>query len=98
MIYVAHPYSDDPVGNMAKVENILKVMTILHPENTYISPLHTFSWQANIATWEQSMGNCLDLMQRCDGVYFSKGWQGSRGCRAELEVCKKIGMRYEVEE
>lgn len=33
------------------------------------------------------------IMSKCDAVYFAEGWQDTRGCRLEYEICKKYGMR-----
>lgn len=98
MIYVAHPYTDDPVGNMAKVELKLKELQIRHPAETFISPLHTFSWQAEISTWEQIMTDCINLLKKCDKVYFCKGFEKSKGCIQELNFCGCAGIPFEVEE
>jgi len=43
----------------------------------------------------------MELMARCDVVYFDVGWEESAGCRAEFDLAKKLGIpfvRYDVDD
>ena len=37
------------------------------------------------------MGRDVEALLRCDAVYFARGWQTSRGCRAELALAQIYG-------
>ena len=33
-------------------------------------------------------------MGQADIVYFAKGWENSRGCKAEKYICDNYGVKY----
>lgn len=40
------------------------------------------------------LGEAIQKMAYCDGVYFGKGWSKARGCLIEMEVCVKYDIPY----
>lgn len=38
------------------------------------------------------LGNAIHKLAEADGVYFTKGWKYSRGCKIEHECCKLYGL------
>lgn len=46
------------------------------------------------------LAKSLELMSRCDTVYFCRGWEEARGCRIEHEAAREYGLKiiYEVTE
>jgi hypothetical protein len=38
------------------------------------------------------MGEDIKLLLRCQAIYMSKGWEKSKGCRAEHELAKIYGL------
>lgn len=38
------------------------------------------------------LARSLDVMSKCDAVYFAKGWENARGCRIEHEAAKAYGL------
>lgn len=42
--------------------------------------------------YREAMRRDLRLLLDCDGVALMEGWEGSRGCRAEVAVAEAIGI------
>lgn len=40
----------------------------------------------------------IDILSRCDAVYFCKGWRGARGCRVERKIAEDYGLTIFDEE
>jgi hypothetical protein len=38
------------------------------------------------------LSKALEVMSKCDAVYFCKGWDTARGCKIEHEVAKNYGL------
>lgn len=37
-------------------------------------------------SYKEAMGKCIEALLDCDAICLCKGWDKSRGCRAELQV------------
>lgn len=44
------------------------------------------------------LAKLIEVMSKCDAVYFCKGWEKARGCKIEHEIAKNYGLAiiYEV--
>lgn len=87
-IYISHPYGGNE-ENKARVEEIIKDLVERYPQNTYISPIHTFSFMYDSVPYEQGLDMCIELLKICDIVYVYGDWETSKGCVAEVEYCKR---------
>ncbi len=38
------------------------------------------------------LAKALEVMSKCDAVYFADGWENARGCRIEHEAAKAYGL------
>ena len=38
------------------------------------------------------LAKSLEVMSKCDAVYFCKGWEKARGCKIEHEIAKDYGL------
>lgn len=38
------------------------------------------------------LAKSLDVMSKCDAVYFVKGWETAKGCKIEHEIAKTYGL------
>jgi len=83
LIYISHPYGNNP-ENIKKVEEIIHRLVKEHPENTYISPIHCFGFMYNSVSYEAGLEMCLNLLDRCEKMMVFGNWQDSRGCNAEI--------------
>ena len=91
IIYVAHPFSNDPKGNMAKIDKIMKELTAKNPNDCFISPLHNFSYDKN-AIEADILPKCLELLSRCGELWIFGDYKSSSGCRAELAYAKYLSI------
>lgn len=43
------------------------------------------------------MGACVKALLECDGIFLCKGWQESKGCKAELQIALAYDMEIMLE-
>jgi hypothetical protein len=60
-----------------------------HILDSYFSDLNTNNIK-NVGLYYLSKS--LEVMSKCDAVYFCKGWEVARGCKIEHEVAKNYGL------
>lgn len=94
-IYISHPYGGKE-ENKIKVENIIRQLTEICPQDTFISPIHTFGFMYNDVNYETGLGWCLDLLEGCHKMYVFGDWKQSRGCTAEVLYCEMHMIPYEI--
>ena len=41
----------------------------------------------------EAMGLCIEALLTCDAILIDRGFENSKGCRAELQVAKIYGLR-----
>jgi len=90
-IYVAHPFSNDPKGNMAKIEEIMKELTAKNPRDCFISPLHNFSYDQK-AKEADILPKCLNLLSQCAELWVFGDYAKSTGCRAEIAYARYLSI------
>lgn len=95
LIYVAHPYGGKQT-NKDDVEGIIRKLISEHPENVYISPIHTFGFLYNEVDYGKGMLMCLRLLDKCDKMLLCGEWQTSNGCDMEIEECMMANIPFEV--
>jgi len=91
-IYVAHPYSGDPEGNMKKIDEIMKELTAKNPNDCFISPLHNFSYDEG-SSEAQILARCFKLISSCDEIWVYGNFEISVGCRAEMAFATFLGIK-----
>jgi len=90
-IYVAHPFSNDPAGNMAKIDKIMKELTAKNPNDCFISPLHNFSFDKT-STETQILSRCFMLISQCAELWVFGDYTKSTGCRAEMAFARYLSI------
>lgn len=95
LVYISHPYGGKE-ENMKKVEEIIHGLIKEHPENTYISPIHCFSFAYTAYPYEQGLEMCLILLSKCDKMLVFSDWKSSRGCTAEVLFAEMHMIPYEI--
>lgn len=87
MVFISHPYKNDPKGNKKRVDTICRELEerdgILP-----ISPLHLFSFMENDNKREEILQVYFGLIDIYDEVWI---YGDSEGCRMELEYARSIG-------
>lgn len=69
------------------------VTALLNQEDTIVvdSIIQSFDTVGNTPLW--CLAKSLEIMSKCDVVYFMPGWENARGCRIEHECCKEYGIK-----
>lgn len=47
--------------------------------------------------YNEAMGKCVESLLECDVIYLCKGWQDSKGCKAELQIAIVYGKEVITE-
>ena len=95
LIYISHPLTGNPAGNRESARIITAYLSRDCGFNNYIfiNPLDLFMGQSLSAHSDAAvLSQAIEVMRKCDGVIFCKGWQKSRGCRMEHYVAYKAGL------
>ena len=90
LVYVAHPYINDPEGNMKKIKKVMRWLRKQFPQICFISPLHNFSYAQDDDEEEEILSSCLELLSRCDYLYMFGDYENSTGCKKEIELAQKL--------
>jgi hypothetical protein len=93
VIYIAHPFQGKAT-NVEKAEKIILELIEKYPDYTFYSPLHATGFFYFKKTYEEGMKDCIEMLSRCDEVWFCKGWQNSKGCNIEMNWCKEHGKLF----
>ena len=84
LIYCSHKFGGK-MENAKAVELKIKRLQLADPENTYVSPIHTFGFMYDTVSYEDGIGMCLDLLSKCDMMIVLS--EMSKGVRAEIKYC-----------
>ena len=94
LIYCSHEYGGK-VENFERVEKIVHDLQIKDPENTYISPLHAFSFlKYGDLGFEEEMELCLDLLTVCDELLVCSKISEGVSMEIDLAIKCKMPVRY----
>ena len=67
----------------------------------FVNTLFTDEWYNPANMQERGVVNIplcflvksLENMSHCDAVYFAKGWEHARGCKAEHDIAQAYGLK-----
>ena len=88
LIYCAHKYGGNQL-NKISVEKTIRYLQTNDPDNTYISPIHTFGYIYYDVSYDKGMELCLSLLAKCDALLVLS--EESEGVRLEIEYAKRNG-------
>lgn len=100
-IYISIPISGhDPEEQRAKAERFAKDIDAI-----YHDPINPFDvsappeWLNDKEKYAYYMGEDIKELLLCDAVYFSRGWEQSKGCRLEHAAAEIYGLKifYELD-
>lgn len=87
LIYIAHPYTDNPSENLEDAKRIKRTLQSIYPNDCFVSPLDEFSDYVDLE-YTTVLALCFKLLSKCDSIVFCKNWKQSQGCRAEMAFAK----------
>lgn len=93
LVYISHPYTGKETANRKAAEEIAAGLSRLHPDIVFVNPLNAFRHmkKAKIG-YEETIAQCLALLEKCDGVIMAGNWKDSYGCGKERGHAKAKGM------
>ena len=99
LIFLSHPFADDPIANKQRVEFIAKEIKDANPEAIILSPLHSFSYFDDDSMRDAIMNECYYMIDRADVCVFVQ-YDGfmSKGQSDEILYAEMLGKDIEVEE
>lgn len=99
LIFLSHPFADDPIANKQRVDFIAKEIRAANPEALILSPLHSFSYFETDDMRDAIMYECYEMIKRVDICVFIQ-YDGflSSGQSDEIIYAEEIGKDIEVEE
>jgi hypothetical protein len=99
LIFLSHPFADDPVANKRRVDYLAKEIRSNNPNAIILSPLHSFSYFDTDDMREAIMYECYEMIERADTCVFIQ-YDGflSSGQSDEIIYAEEIGKDIEVEE
>ena len=80
--------------NAKDAETKIKKLQLADPDNTYISPIHTFGFMYHDVPYETGLEMCLDLLAKCDKMVVLS--ELSRGVNAEIDYCVDNNIPVEL--
>ncbi|KMO85174.1 hypothetical protein AB840_15125 [Megasphaera cerevisiae DSM 20462] len=93
VIYISHPYGGEE-NNRTAVDKIILKLGETFPDAAYFSPLHALRRPYDFKNYDRDLDAAIEIMKRCDAVFFTGIWSESTGCREEFETANKLNMRY----
>lgn len=95
-VYLSHPYTGDEEANAADAKRITDELRLLLPDDEIVNPLALLRPLAGVP-YSAVMDIALALLDGCDAIVMSPGWQDSYGCKRECERAMKRDMRvYDI--
>ena len=93
LIYISHPYTGKETKNRKEAEVITTGLSQVRHDIVFVNPLNAFRHmkKAKIG-YEETIAQCLALLDKCDGIIMAGDWRESYGCNQERDHAKAKGM------
>ena len=91
MMYISHPFTGNETMNRIDATRVKKTLQLTYPNICFVNPLDEFGDNEKLE-YCTALSLAMELLSRCDGVIFCRGWEQSVGCRAEKACALKTGM------
>lgn len=91
IFYVSHPYTGDEEKNRKEARDITAMLKDHYPQYIFINPLDAMRYTTGLP-YEESIKQCLELLQICDGIIMTGDWKNSVGCNKEFMAASGCGM------
>ena len=91
MMYISHPFTGNETMNRIDATRVKKTLQLTYPNICFVNPLDEFGDNEKLE-YCTALSLAMELLSRCDGIIFCRGWEDSVGCRAEKAFALKTGM------
>ena len=90
-LYLSHPYGGKE-SNAMDADRIAMELQSKFPQIAVFSPIHAVSNDYATTPYPIGLMYTLELLCRCDIIYFSGDWMNSLGCTTEYLQSKAMGI------
>jgi hypothetical protein len=96
VVYLCAPYRDKTVNGIYRnIQAAREAALYLWEEGYYVICPHMntalFDGALPDEVW---LAGYIEIMKRCDLVFFLRGWEHSSGCKNELQICKQNNIPF----
>lgn len=97
IFYVSHPFTgtqDEQEWNQQEARATTAKLKQDNPNNIFINPLDAFQYAMLVSEWnyDDILGQCLELLKKCDGIIMTGDWKKSNGCQREKKLAERLGL------
>lgn len=84
MLYISHPYTGNEQQNLQLAEEVAAKLAKEFQHILFINPLNSMRHLKTAELeYDVVLAQCIELLDRCDGIIMAGNWVQSRGCREE---------------
>ena len=94
-IYISHPFGGKK-ENLQSIEKIMKILVKKMPNYIFVSPVGAFGFEYDYTSYEQGLGKCLWLLDKCDEMLVFGDYTKSIGCQEEIKYCEENDIPYSI--
>lgn len=95
LVYISHPSSglEENTKDIEKIIRKLYAEDDIFEEYCFVSPVHNYGFMYHDVEYDRGLAYCTDLMYFCDEVWVFGDWKTSKGCRTEVDISLKLGIK-----
>ena len=94
MIYISHPFTGNEEENRTKAHLIAAKLAAKYPAVLFVNPLTAMKHAvAAKLTYGDILDQCIELVNRSDGIIMTGNWRESRGCTKEYKFAKAAKIK-----
>lgn len=101
MIYVSHPYRNNPNKNQKNIKKVIKNLYKMYPQYLFISPLHLFGYFTEVNVNEMLYDDDIMLfdlrvVKLCDEIWIFDYTGNSVGCNNEKLEAMRNDLKVRI--
>lgn len=94
-VFISVPMNGRPDDEVwADIDNAFQKIPKIFPNKNILIITHNFGVAGpKDAGRLYYLGSAIQTMDKCDAVYFCKGWENAKGCQVEHYICELYGIQ-----
>lgn len=95
LVYISHPSSglEENTKDIEKIIRKLYSVDEIFNEYCFVSPVHNYGFMYHDVAYDRGLSYCTDLLYFCEEIWVFGDWKNSTGCKAEVELSYKLGIK-----
>lgn len=63
-------------------------------QKRFIEEMRKSQYATLVSEWDydEILGQCLELLKKCDGIVMAGDWEKSNGCQREKKLAERLGL------